>query len=434
MKKVILLFTLFTLLIPFSLNSQWVRQNYPTQKQVNSIHFIDTLHGWITAGGNGGFGDSSIIYHTTTGGNNWIKQYVADSTWLVKIRFADLNIGYCAGGTYTFLKTINGGINWTKIPNPPGAWFDDIAVINKDTIYGCTASSFMDGIYKSTEGGQNFTRTYNTFTTKLFFTDYEHGWAVVGNFYLVRTTNAGQNWSTLGTWASSINDVFFIDANTGWLTYGQGYGDNKLIKTINGGMNWILIDSSRYIFPFSYGFGNIFFVTPSIGWCIGGQRFVGGVWKQIILKSTNGGINWGYQDLTDSAYSNHLFFLDSLHGWAYGANGYGYGNYTNNGGGPILILSIKPLSKIASSYKLYQNFPNPFNPTTVISYQIPNDEFVEVTVYDLLGKQVSKLVNEFQTLGNYSISFDASNLPSGTYVYTIKAGSYVESKKMVLMK
>ncbi len=86
------------------------------------------------------------------------------------------------------------------------------------------------------------------------------------------------------------------------------------------------------------------------------------------------------------------------------------------------------------SFSLSQNYPNPFNPTTVITYQIPKDEFVEVTVYDLLGKQVSKLVNEFQTSGNYNISFDASNLPSGTYVYTIKAGSYVESKKMVLMK
>jgi hypothetical protein len=87
-----------------------------------------------------------------------------------------------------------------------------------------------------------------------------------------------------------------------------------------------------------------------------------------------------------------------------------------------------------AEFKLTQNYPNPFNPVTVISYDIPKDEFVVLKVYDLLGKEIANLVSENQISGTHSVKFDASNLPSGTYIYTIKAGSNIESKKMVLIK
>jgi uncharacterized delta-60 repeat protein len=86
------------------------------------------------------------------------------------------------------------------------------------------------------------------------------------------------------------------------------------------------------------------------------------------------------------------------------------------------------------TFKISQNYPNPFNPVTVISYDIPKDVFVELKVFDILGKEITTLVNEFQVSGTYNVNFDASNLPSGTYIYTIKAGENAESKKMVLMK
>ena len=91
-------------------------------------------------------------------------------------------------------------------------------------------------------------------------------------------------------------------------------------------------------------------------------------------------------------------------------------------------------SGISDEFSLTQNYPNPFNPSTVISYGLPKDANVDISVYDLLGKKVSSLVNGFQPAGSYNVTFNAANLPSGTYIYTIKAGSYVTSKKMVLMK
>ena len=83
---------------------------------------------------------------------------------------------------------------------------------------------------------------------------------------------------------------------------------------------------------------------------------------------------------------------------------------------------------------LYQNYPNPFNPTTRINYEIPERSFITLKVYDVLGNEVAALVNEDRSIGNYTIEFDATTLPSGIYFYRLQAGSFVETKKMILMK
>ena len=89
---------------------------------------------------------------------------------------------------------------------------------------------------------------------------------------------------------------------------------------------------------------------------------------------------------------------------------------------------------INNGFIINQNTPNPFNPNTKISYSIPKQSFVQLKVFDVLGREVATLVNEEQPTGNYSIEFDASNLTSGIYFYRIQAGDFVEIKKMLLMK
>jgi hypothetical protein len=80
------------------------------------------------------------------------------------------------------------------------------------------------------------------------------------------------------------------------------------------------------------------------------------------------------------------------------------------------------------------NFPNPFNPTTIIKYSIKESGHVSIKVFDLIGQQVAELVNEEKEAGSYSVSFDASHLPSGVYIYTINSSSFVQTRKMLLMK
>jgi hypothetical protein len=86
------------------------------------------------------------------------------------------------------------------------------------------------------------------------------------------------------------------------------------------------------------------------------------------------------------------------------------------------------------TYALEQNYPNPFNPSTKINYSIAQDGLVEIEIVDILGRRIATLVNEFQTKGNHYKTFDASHLSSGIYLYRIKSGEFVQTRKMLLLK
>ncbi len=99
----------------------------------------------------------------------------------------------------------------------------------------------------------------------------------------------------------------------------------------------------------------------------------------------------------------------------------------------LLIRNFKG-EGIPIVYNLTQNFPNPFNPSTTIRYQIPQDGIVTLKIYDILGREVATLVNEEKVAGKYEVNFNASSLASGVYIYKIQAGSFINSKKMILLK
>ncbi len=106
---------------------------------------------------------------------------------------------------------------------------------------------------------------------------------------------------------------------------------------------------------------------------------------------------------------------------------YGYFNMQIDGVNESNNLSVK-------SFSLSQNYPNPFNPSTIIRYSIPKTGLVTLKVYDILGREVTTLVNENKTPGNYSVTFNGNNLSSGIYFYRISAGRYSETKKFILLK
>jgi hypothetical protein len=104
------------------------------------------------------------------------------------------------------------------------------------------------------------------------------------------------------------------------------------------------------------------------------------------------------------------------------------------GGNNYVSVEDETNSEMIHSYQLDQNFPNPFNPSTRIGYQLPARTFVVLKVFDVLGKQVGTLVNERQNAGNHSVQFNGSNLPNGVYFYRIEAGVYQEARKLLLLK
>jgi hypothetical protein len=100
-----------------------------------------------------------------------------------------------------------------------------------------------------------------------------------------------------------------------------------------------------------------------------------------------------------------------------------------------VIQGVGSGNELPFLYALYQNYPNPFNPVTSINYDLPERNIVSLTIYNVLGEVIAVPVNnETKIAGRYSVSFDATNLPSGVYYYELKAGEYAETKKMVLVK
>ena len=92
------------------------------------------------------------------------------------------------------------------------------------------------------------------------------------------------------------------------------------------------------------------------------------------------------------------------------------------------------MAELPGQFQLLQNYPNPFNPGTTIKYDLPKATHVSLTVYDLLGRELSVLVNERRDAGVYEVKFDGSNLASGVYFCRILAGSFVDTKKLLLLK
>lgn len=86
------------------------------------------------------------------------------------------------------------------------------------------------------------------------------------------------------------------------------------------------------------------------------------------------------------------------------------------------------------TFSLEQNYPNPFNPNTKIKFNLASNEFTTLKVYDVIGKEIATLVNNQMEAGQYEVTFDASNLPSGVYIYSLNAGNFKETRKMILMR
>jgi hypothetical protein len=100
------------------------------------------------------------------------------------------------------------------------------------------------------------------------------------------------------------------------------------------------------------------------------------------------------------------------------------------------VTSVEVNNELAvpTGFRLCQNYPNPFNPSTVISYHVASVGKVSLKVFDLLGREVSTLINEVKSAGTYTTTFNAANMPSGVYFYRLQAGSYIETKKLILLR
>lgn len=420
------------------------------------FEFINPTIG-LSVGGNG------AIYRTTNSGVNWIStttSFFDDYFWSVE--FVNNTTGFAGGGN-TLFKTSNGGNNWFLIPRIPGEQieFTDLNTgyaVNYDTLYKTTNcglnwinlnyglygqlneihflnnnTGYILGKYnilkKTNDGGNTWTQItgyggyyqecMNFVNENLGFIgreDYNLGWGVS------RTTNGGLNWDfqTFPNVNYYIWDFDFINSTTGFFTT-----SGRIFKTTNSGSNW------HIVFEQQVGYYNdilsIQFVNQTVGYASFGGK---------VLKTTDAGETW----MIHNSITNHGFydlnFTDVNTGYFVSFGGVIL-KTTNSCGDPI---SIEPISSnIPESFELYQNYPNPFNPVTNIRFSIPNNtngrnELTTLKIYDIQGKEIAIPVSEILSPGEYEVTWNAHDFPSGVYFCRFESGNLYLTRKMILVK
>jgi len=145
-----------------------------------------------------------------------------------------------------------------------------------------------------------------------------------------------------------------------------------------------------------------------------------------IYSTTDGGTSWTFAGL-DSLTVNEMI-------------SYGDSTYVSTDRGLFVITrntvgtGVRTSPVTPSVFALEQNYPNPFNPATNVRFTIGSQQFVTLKIYDILGREVSTLVHVIMQAGNYTVPWNASNCSSGIYFYQLKAGDFIQTKKMILMK
>jgi hypothetical protein len=214
---------------------------------------------------------------------------------------------------------------------------------------------------------------------------------------MFQTSHGWNKWRTITPPSTqTINDVTYMDSTDGIVI-----GNNTILKTTDKGETWFSVNLSTK--RGSDVYNSVYFNSSEEGFIVGANG--------TILHSTDKGSTWELLNKTSVA-------TDLLN--------------TNE-------LSLKNNNyNSPEAFKLSQNYPNPFNPSTMITYYLPQDSHLKLKVYDMTGKEVATLVNEFKSAGSYSIQFNSAGLSSGIYFYSMIAESgsskIVKTMKMILAK
>ena len=365
-----------TLLKTTNYGTNWFAQNPGAPGFIYSIFFIDGSTGWLV-------GQSGTIRKTTDSGSNWVPQTSGfPSNYLYSIIFTDASFGYITGSGGLILKTTDGGNSWIQAPS---------GVTN--TI-SCVSFPF------SATGSV--------------------GYAVGGTAtegIVLKTSSFGSMWTSQSLGSNWLFGVYFVSVSDGCTV---GY-NGTVYATSNGGDNWTLQTSGT-----TNRLVAVHFPSANTGYIAG----YGGT----ILKTTNGGANWFTQTSPSSNNLWGVYFIDDNTGWAAGWNGTIL--HTTNGG--VTYLQ-KTGSEVPEDFILYQNYPNPFNPFTKIRFTVPastgvKELNVKLVIYDILGKEISTLVDGQLSAGTYETGWNAPDYPSGIYFCRLTSGYINITKKLVLVK
>ena len=376
---------------------------------------------------------------------------------------------FAVSGTSLFVGTDGGvslstdnGTSWTLVNNSMTIFVRALVVSGANLFAG----TYGGGVFLSTNNGSSWTvmnvGLTNTVVWSLIVSDMNLFAGTEGGVFL--SSNDGTSWTAVNTGLTSLFVQSFAVSGTSLFAGTVGAGGGVFLST-NNGTSWTEMNAG---------------LTNTNVWSLavsGTSLFAGN--EDGVFLSTNNGTNWAVvnsDNVTSLAVSDTMVFAGTFGGGVFLSTNNGTSWTSVNTGlthtfvwrlvvsGTNLFAGTygngvwrRPLSEMVTSVSLFsdeiptefaldQNFPNPFNPKTAISFHLPATNggdgqaglsavsFVQLTIYDILGREVATLVNEKLAPGAYTRQWDASGLTSGVYFYRLMAGSFTETKRMLLVR
>lgn len=401
----------------------WESQVSPTATSLFSIKAVSGTVAWAS-GGNGSATGPAVI-RTSDGGATWASATGnLPGSDLYCITAIDANRAWVGTGAGKIYATSDGGATWSQqvYPGTQSPFINGVWMFANGTGFaeGDPASGGRFVVLKTTDFGASWVHTNEPvggsseagWNNSFWMTDENHIWFGTNANKVWRSTDAGATWSSAASGTTNSYGVSFKDGDNGVVIH-----DNGTVRvTTNGGASWVAAATPAATFLA----GTAYLPGTNSIWVATGTN---------PYRSTNSGSSWAAQTLYPfTGQIQHISFADTTAGWVVTSNGevlrYRVPGSTGIGEG----------AGLPDAFAVSQNFPNPFNPATTISFTMLQRASVSLRVYDLLGREVATLVDGFREAGSHTVRFDATGLPSGTYFYRVASGTFMSVHKMLLLK
>jgi photosystem II stability/assembly factor-like uncharacterized protein len=466
----------------------FVFQQNPMMSDLVSIFFYDNNKGWAVSSKN------NAVMNTMDGGSTWLLPTGTNVnyTWVLKggsggnigndlaLHPKNKNGVYCCCGSNVY-RSLDRGETWTMIATIPYSQSAHSFYVSlKDTNLMLAAIGSSGGrIVKSTNYGLTWTVTWGPGALTSYGMPIEMDpnhpdtvFLAPNSSVILRSVDFGTTWVNYGTTSfTDPCDVVVLPDYSNIVYLGDQSGGGKFWKSVDFGVNWTLMYNAggseipmigvsrldyNLIYFTNWG-GSGFRKSTDQGITFSLVSATSSTWGTDIAKDDPTVVAFGLYSGSGNGYlstnSGSSFVTTNIGGSVnYGILFYNRGNIIAQQGSGIYKLNVTydvPIitgisqnnNEIPKEFKLFDNYPNPFNPNTVIRYEVPVNSFVTLKVYDVLGKEAAILVNADTKAGVYELQWNASDFSSGVYLYKLEArqagsltGSFVDTKKMVLLK
>lgn len=408
--------------------SQWTRQadyisNYEYGRALDACD--DSTAVFYGASGTG-----QGLYITLDGGKTWNPRFIPED-YVTDVSLIDRdNIWYVTSSGNVYHSS-NKGVKWSK-QTSIGMSIEYLKMFDK--FYGVMIpDNTTDGlsIYVSASSGIGWWQKQSkniggnlSDWRRVDFVSNQNGFFfdAMQTQKLYRTGDGGNSWEATN-YAGYASLIKFCNADTG-LAVSVNWDSNKFViqKTTDGGKNWATVNtilSGTWPSDMEFVPNN-----PDKIWFAANDN---------LFYSSDGGQSWTHHILdTETSTTRDIKFVDENNGWILCDNGKIYN--TKNNGGYLTSIDNKLENNDRLMYTLLNNYPNPFNPNTNIEFTIPEREYVELNLYNILGQKVKILLNKEISGGHHTVRFNGENFSSGIYYYQLKTNKYSIVRKMLLLK